>query len=109
MQPIYFTVGNNLPLLIIPDTQAHLDGHTIITHTYHLYRQPEDTLSRKLFQLDDYLGVNKDKNPNYMGYLTFDVPGKAYSYTGDGQTNLSPEELEELIDYLNFLRDNPPM
>jgi hypothetical protein len=109
MQPIYFTVGTDLSLMIIPDTQAHLDGHTIITQTYHLYQETEDALGRKLFRPDDYSGVNKDKNPAYMGYLTFDVPGRVYSYTGDGHSNLSPTALEKLIDYLNMLRNNPPM
>ena len=37
MKPIFFTVDNSLPLKIIPDTQAHLDGHTVIAYNYNVF------------------------------------------------------------------------
>lgn len=109
MQPIYFTLEPNLPLMIIPDTQAHLDGHTIITQTYHLYRQLEKAFANQMHQRENHLGLNKDKDPNYMGYLTFEVAGRVYSYTADGYEDLSSDEVEQIIEYLNVFRDNPPM
>jgi hypothetical protein len=107
MHPIYFTIGLELPLMIIPDTQAHLDGHTIITHTYHIYKQSEESPNRPLLRSMDSLGLNKNDNPDYMGYITFDVPGKVYSYTADGPAELESSEVRELIEHLNHFRDNP--
>lgn len=38
MKALYFTVAQDLQLMVIPDTQAHLNGHTIITRTYSIFR-----------------------------------------------------------------------
>jgi hypothetical protein len=37
MKTLNFTLDGNLKVMVIPDTQAHLDGHTIITHTYSVF------------------------------------------------------------------------
>ena len=42
MKPIFITVGSALPLMILPDTEAHLDGHPVITYTYSLYRNKDE-------------------------------------------------------------------
>lgn len=108
MLPIYFTLRPALQLIIIPDTQAHLDGHTIITRTYHIHKKDE-ALSREFYTNLERLGINHNDEPSYMGYLTFDVPGRVYSYTSDGDLSLSTSEIEQLIEFLNELRENPPM
>ena len=41
MTPIYYYV-NNKSLMIIPDTQAHLVGHEIITFNYSIYSDKKD-------------------------------------------------------------------
>ncbi len=41
MLPINFTLRPTLSFIITPDTQAHLDGHTIITRTYHTHKKDE--------------------------------------------------------------------
>lgn len=38
MQPIYLHVDNKLPLMIIPDSVAHIDGHPALTYTYVIYK-----------------------------------------------------------------------
>ncbi|MEO3407331.1 hypothetical protein AAFN85_25660 [Mucilaginibacter sp. CAU 1740] len=108
MVPIYFTLSPQLSLIIIPDTQAHLDGHTIITRTYHIHKKDE-SLSREFYRNLEILGINHNDEPSYMGYLTFDVPGRIYSYTRDGDLTLSSDEIEELIEQLNEVRENPGM
>jgi len=48
IKPIYLTVGE-YRLLTIPDTQAHLDGHTVVTHTYQIYRQSGVLINNEFF------------------------------------------------------------
>ncbi|WP_448701892.1 hypothetical protein ACFGVR_06460 [Mucilaginibacter sp. AW1-3] len=38
MKPLYVAIARDLKLMVIPDTQAHLDRHTIITRTYSVFR-----------------------------------------------------------------------
>ena len=105
MHPIYYTIGMHLPLMIIPNTEAHLDGHTIITRTYHVFKQPANP--DVVVPHEKVLKVDNSKNPNYMGCLIFDVPGKVYNYEPDGNIRLTTDEVEEIIEHLNHYRDNP--
>jgi hypothetical protein len=109
MKPLYFTLAGGLQVMVIPDTQAHLDGHTVITHTYSVFldtgsgnpllaRSKESTMH--LEQIDD---------PDYYGFITFEVPGSLFTYTADGQRELTSEEATELIEHLSNVRDNPPL
>jgi len=106
MHPIYFNIGLETPLMIMPDTQAHLNGHTIITRTYHIYKQTKDIADLTPASVHN-LGLNKNTEPGYMGYITFDVPGRAFTYTADGKTDLSSDEVMEVIEHINAFRDNP--
>jgi hypothetical protein len=45
MSPLFITLENNKHLMIIPDTQAHLDGHEVITYMYSIYADHKDGLS----------------------------------------------------------------
>jgi hypothetical protein len=105
MHPIYYTVGDQLSLMIIPDTQAHLNGHTIITRTYRIFKHIAHAGNVQL--PESILKVDNSADPNYMGCLVFDIPGKLYSYEADGNIDLTPDEVEELIEHLNHYRDNP--
>jgi hypothetical protein len=105
MHPIYYTIGAQLPLMIIPDTQAHLNGHTIITRTYDIFKHLPD--AEKVQQHESILKVDNSTDPNYMGRLIFDIPGKLYNYEADGNIDLTADEVEELIEHLNHYRDNP--
>jgi hypothetical protein len=107
MKPLYFTLQNGLRVMVIPDTQAHLDGHTIITHTYSVF---QDTgLGNPLIarSKENTLHLEHIKDPYYYGYLTFELPGTLFTYTADGQKELSSEEATELIEHLSDVRDNP--
>lgn len=95
--------------MAIPDTQAHLNGHTVLTHTYSIFldidagnpligRSKESTLH--LEEIDD---------PNYFGYITFERPGSLFSYTPNGSLNLTRTEVEEVIEHLSDIRDNPAL
>lgn len=105
-RPIYLTAGIR-PLVIFPDTQAHLNGHTILTHTYYIYQQSSALLNKDLFKATGQPGLPDKNDPDYLGYLVFDIPGKLFSYYPEGPNVLEEEELKELIAMLSAYRDNP--
>jgi len=52
-----------------------------------------------------HLEVKND--PDYLGYITFEQPGKLFSYTADGICEISSDEVEEVIEIINHYRDTP--
>jgi hypothetical protein len=107
MNPIFFTVGAELPVMVIPNTEAHLDGHTVLTYTYNIYRDYgfEDPVTLKLKEKE--LLLEKKKSPNYMGFITFEEPGKLFTYTADGNHELSTDNVQEIIENISHYRDHP--
>lgn len=109
MKTLYFTLGGHRRIMVIPDTQAHLNGHTIITHTYSLFMDNgsgNPLLSRSK---ESTLHLERIEDPDYCGFLTFEKPGKLFSYTADGQNELETEDITELIEHLSDVRDNPAL
>jgi hypothetical protein len=109
MKTLYFTLSNRLQLMVIPDTQAHLDGHAIITHTYSVFKNTglgNPLLARSK---ESTLHLEKIDDPSYFGFITFEKPGSLFTYTADGQQDLSTEEVTELIEHLSDVRDNPAL
>jgi hypothetical protein len=107
MTPLFFTVGAKLPVMIIPNTEAHVDGHPVLTYTYNVYRNNgmEDAAMLKIQEKE--LLLTKKKSPNYMGYITFEDPGKLFTYTADGYEVLSSDEVQEIIENITHYRDHP--
>lgn len=107
MKPIFFTIDNSLPLKIIPDTQAHLDGHTVITYNYNIYL--DSAKNDPVKGLTQPKASDKMTDPDYYGYITFEDPGHLFSYTPGDQLALTRQEVEEVIEHLNHYRDNPKL
>jgi hypothetical protein len=109
MRTLYFTLENSLKIMVIPDTQAHLNGHTIITHTYSIFKDngAGNPLLARTKESTLHLEVIKD--PDYFGFITFEKPGAIFLYTADGQQELSSNEVTELIEHLSNIRDNPSL
>ena len=107
MKPIFFTVDNSLPLKIIPDTQAHLDGHTVIAYNYNVFF--DSTKNDPSAALAKELHTDKMTDPDYYGYITFEKPGHIFSYTPGDQLTLTRNEIEEIIERLNHYRNNPEL
>lgn len=95
--------------MVIPDTAAHLDGHTIITHTYSIFfdtglgnpliaRSKENTLHLELIN-----------DPSYLGYITLELPAGKVLYTADGAEELTLNEATEAIQYIMDVRRNPAL
>lgn len=105
MKPIYFELSNELHLMIIPDTQAHLDGHLVITYNYNIFRY--NGQSPELITNKSPLFKDLNNNPDYYGYITFEEPGKLFTYTSNDSLELTPDEVTELIELLSHMRDTP--
>ena len=105
MKPIYFTLGDDLQLMIIPDTQAHVDGHPVITYTYSIFRNKEDPFYAEM--KESRLHLSKNNDPDYFGFITFEQPDKIFSYTADGFNTLTREEIEVLIEKISEYRNAP--
>jgi hypothetical protein len=109
MKTLYFTLESDLKVMVIPDTQAHLDGHTIITHTYSIFMDTGNGNPLLSRSKESTLHLEHIIDPNYCGYLTFEAPGKIFSYTADGKSELNSDEVTELIEHLSNVRDNPSL
>lgn len=105
MKPIFLTVDNSLHLKVIPDTQYHLDGHEVITYNYNIFF--DSTKNDPTAIINGEASSDKMTDPDYYGYISFEKPGHLFSYTPGDLRQLTREELEEVIEHLNYHRDNP--
>ncbi|RYU90051.1 hypothetical protein EWM62_10950 [Mucilaginibacter terrigena] len=108
MIPIFFTVGNERPVKVIPNTQAQVDGHQVLTYTYNIYNDGGFDIDEENRQESELL-LEKKVDPNYLGYITFEDPGKMFTYTADGRDELTTHEVEEIIENISHYRDHPGM
>ena len=97
MTPLFIKLGNHLPLLIIPDTQAHLDGHTILTFTYSICLDTGAGNPLIARSKENTLHLEKITDPNYYGYITFEEPGRLFTYTADGEESSTATRYRKLL------------
>jgi hypothetical protein len=107
MAAFYFNIGSNFTLKVIPEPRVHMDGHPIVTYSYNLYRDNRTDNPEDIFSQDD--DKRKQSNPNYLGSITFEVPGRVFNYIADGQDSLSREEVELAVEHISHYRDNPEL
>ncbi|WP_345100810.1 hypothetical protein [Mucilaginibacter panaciglaebae] len=108
MQPLYITIDSYTSLVIIPDSEAHVNGHPVITYTYSVYRNDE-TLSGKFDIRGKYSKqhLEKQDDESYLGYITFELPGKIFTYTPNNLHRLNTEQIEQLVEEISHYRDTP--
>ncbi|RVT99787.1 hypothetical protein EOD41_15200 [Mucilaginibacter limnophilus] len=107
MVPIFFTIDNDLPVMIIPDTQAHVDGHPVLTYRYNVYY--DEGFNNKQEEREDSLLLQSKTDPGYMGQIVIEDPGRLFTYIADGKTELTTEQVEEIIENINHYRDHPSL
>lgn len=95
--------------MVIPDTTAHFNGHPVITHTYSIFHDTQKGNPLAGRSKESTLHLEKIDDPDYFGYITFEVPDKLFTYTADGQRELSANEVQEVIEYLTNIRENPAL
>src|SRR3954467_12900703 len=103
MIPIFFTISGKTPIKAIPDTQAHLDGHTVLAYNYNIYFDRSKIDQSHGFKAE----MNKMDDPDYYGSITIEKPGHLFTYMPGGRRVLTRTEIEEVIEQLSNYRDNP--
>jgi hypothetical protein len=98
MVPLFFLLGNLLQLMVIRDSEAHLDGQCIFAKTYSIFddkalRDPRQS-KEGTFQLE------RITDPDYYGFLSLEEPFIGFTYTDDGLKHLSDDEVEQLIEQI---------
>ncbi|MCC8426720.1 hypothetical protein [Mucilaginibacter sp. UR6-11] len=106
MAAFYFNISSELPLMVVPETRVSMDGHPILTHSYSLYRNTNGDNADAVLSPDDQ---QRQSNPNYLGSITFEIPGRVFNYIADGQASLSRDELEQAIEQISHYRDHPDL
>jgi len=104
MTPLFLTLESSRNLKIVPETRVFMDGHPILSYNYSIFQDGHKSRSE-----EDALKYSKAADPDYLGVITFENPGHIYTYTaGDGRT-LHPDEVEDVIEQINQIRDNPEL
>jgi hypothetical protein len=103
----YFNIDSNFALKVIPETKVIMDGHPILTQSYDLYRDVKADDAGPIFWGDD--DRQKQLNPNYLGAIVFEVPGRVFNYVADGQQSLSRDQIEQAVEQISHYRDNPDL
>lgn len=104
MTPLFLTLENNRNLKIVPETRVFMDGHPILSYKYSIFQDGQKTIAG-----NEVLKYSKATDPDYLGVITFEDPGHVFTYSaGDGRT-LNPDEVEELIEQISHIRDNPDL
>jgi hypothetical protein len=109
MQPIYLQIDNNLPLMVVPESDAHMDGHPVLTYSYAIYRNENDIDNTHFVDTAEFLAPDKKTKQNYLGTIVFHQPGKLFSYQADGNEVLSRDEVEQIIEQLTHYRERPDL
>jgi hypothetical protein len=109
MRPIFTTIGEEHHLLIIPDSEASADGHAVLTYTYSIYNDKFGGSGEYIEKKERKLHLEIKNDPDYLGYITFEQPGKIFSYTADGPEEITSDEVLELIEIINHYRDTPQL
>jgi hypothetical protein len=108
MRPFYLTVANALNLTVIPDSDAHMDGHPVLTYSYSIYKNEGAISGNDLNEKESNLHLKKQDDPNYMGVILFEAPDRLFTYEA-GQQALSSDAVEEVIEQITHYRDTPAM
>jgi len=109
MNPLFFTLASRRKIMVIPDTTAHVNGHPVLTYTYSIFLDNGSNPPAQARSKESILHLEKIDDPNYLGYIAFEKPGQLFNYTADGPGRLNSDEVQEIIEDLTALRDDPSL
>ena len=108
MIPLYFK-QRSLSLIIFPDTQAHLNGHTIITHAYSIYNYTSGIDPARVIRRKSTPTLVNNDNPDYFGQITFELPDRVFTYSAGTFCSLDTDQIEQVIEFISDFRNNPTL
>lgn len=106
MQPIYINVGIKGNLLVIPETQAHLDGHPVLTYSYYLYHNRDGRDAAYVKAKETKLLLENKTDPDFLGEIIFELPGRIFNYIPGHADQLTMDEVEQAIEQISHHRDH---
>ena len=109
MRPIFTTIDDTLDLMVIPDSEASADGHVVLTYTYSIYKDHFNGSGKYIEKKERKLHLEWKNDPDYCGFITFEQPGKLFTYTSDGAFDLSAQAIQELLEVINHYRNTPSL
>jgi len=86
--------------MIIQDENSNAKHTTILIDTYNIYKDLAMADPRQGISKNNNSHLERIRDPDYLGYLTVQKSTSTFSYTGDGKTDLSHDELEQLIEHI---------
>ncbi len=106
MKPLRIVLESTRPLIVVPETDVKMDGHPILTYNYTIFNDVNNEANGLLNISEKKL--EKVGNPNYLGIITFENPGRLFTYTR-GEAALESSEIQEIIEQISHIRDNPSL
>ncbi len=97
MIPLFFSLGNLLQLMIIPNGDAQVDGRMPFSKTYNIFRDMALSDPRQSHAKEALLQLDRINDPDYFGYLGLKSLNGLFTYVADGKRQLSADEVEQLI------------
>ena len=100
MAPLFISLGNLLQLMVIRDSEAHLNGQSILTKTYSIFADMAQRDPRQSKSKEGTLHLERIDDPEYYGFLTKQISNSLFTYTADGKKQLSADELAQVIEQI---------
>jgi len=107
MNPIVVTIDNNLKLLVVPESEIHLNGHAILTYSYNIYLISRNATDEKC-NSSNQIEFEIPRNTSYLGVIMSASPG-VYTYDATGPLELSKNEVNKLIEHIDNYRNTPSL
>jgi hypothetical protein len=101
MIPLFFSLSNLLQLMVIPNSDAQLDGRLPFSKTYNIFidRERSDPMQCEAKATSPFL--QRINDPDYFGYLGVKGLAGSFIYVADGKRQLSADEKEQLIEQIS--------
>ncbi len=100
MDPLFFSLGNLLQLMVIHDPETLSDGKPVLTSTYSVFQDMALRDPRQCKIKEAVLHSERKKDPEYYGFLSLESSGDFNAYTADGKNQLTDVEVKQLIDLI---------
>jgi len=107
MKAFYILVNKIMPVIVIPDADAHVDGHPVLTYSYTLYKSDQGMEVIFTLDTDALIAPAKRKHPDYLGTIYYEELKSEYTYSADGLNELGHHEVAEIIKLIVYYRNNP--
>lgn len=108
MEAIFQKLASGNTVIIVPQVTFEQDGHPILCHRYDIFKANGQRSPEHLQQKLALSRAGKTDDIDYLGELTFEIPGKLISYSFQ-EESLATEDAHEIIDIITKIRQDPSL